>query len=97
MDSRQDDLQLEVARLGVEAEAFMHSHVGRYLLERADHEIEINMVKLVEVDPGDYKANREIRNKIHVAKMFKDWIAEAIASGRVAHEAMMEQEAALDS
>lgn len=92
-DPSRVDLTLETAKLGIEAEAFLRSSLGRYMVDRADMEIERAMVELVEADPEDARLNREIRNRIHVAKQIKQWIGEAINSGRVAHENLIEREA----
>lgn len=88
-----DAIQIETARLGIEAEAFLRSALGRYLIDRADMDIDTAMVELVSVDPGDYKANREVRNKILIAKQFKQWLGEAIVSGQVATDNISEEDA----
>jgi hypothetical protein len=85
--------ELEKARLGIEAESFLHSTLGRYLMERADLEVEQATIELIKADAGDFKANRDLRNKIQVAHNFKAWLVEAITAGRVATENISEREA----
>ena len=80
----EDDFLLESAKLGIEAEAFVRSSLGQYMLERADMEIEYATVELIAADPEDGKVNRDIRSKIAVASSIKEWIVEAIESGQVA-------------
>ena len=72
---------LNVARLGIDAEVFAKSDVGQYMISKAQMEIDAEMSALVDADPEDHKLGREIRNKIHVARMFLSWLNEAIQVG----------------
>jgi hypothetical protein len=70
------------ARLGIDAESFSRSEFGRWLKSKAADEIQAATSELVDTDPDDVKANRDLRNQIHVAKMFLTWLDEAINVGR---------------
>jgi hypothetical protein len=77
---------LRAARLGIEVEAFLRTPVGKYLHSKALSEIEAATELLIEAQPDDERKNREIRNQIHVARMFLVWMSEAINVGEAAHE-----------
>ena len=47
---------------------------------------------LADADPEDAKVNRELRNRIHVARMFLSWIGDAIEAGQQAHRQLQEME-----
>jgi hypothetical protein len=87
------DYQLNVARLGIEAEAFLSSALGRYLMNRADDLINTNTDKLVECDPDDIKGNTKFRNEIHIGGLFKQFLAEAILDGQNTTMQIRNQEA----
>ena len=83
---------INVARIGIDAEAFAKSDIGKYLIDKAQKEIEAEMAALVEADPADVKLGTDIRNRIHVAKMFLTWLDEAIQVGRHAHASLQEMD-----
>jgi hypothetical protein len=78
------EFQMHLAKLGIEAEHFQYSALGKYLYDRAEVQIESSTAELILTDPDDVKANTDIRNKINVGKMFIQWIEEAINSGKAA-------------
>lgn len=81
---------LNYARLGIDAEAFSKSDLGKFVIEKAQHEIEAATNELIGADPDDVKMGRDIRNRIHVARMFLVWLNEAIQIGRHAHAELQE-------
>lgn len=81
-----DDELVKLARLGIEAEAFAVSPLGKYLMQKATSEIEAATAYLVAAEPDDIKANTVIRNQIHVANMFIVWLQEAVNTGLQAHD-----------
>lgn len=81
---------INVARIGIDAEAFSKSDVGRFMIGKAQAEIDAAVNDLIEADPGDWKANNDIRNRIHVARMFLTWLDEAVMVGHHAHEQLQE-------
>ena len=87
-----DNDLIELARTGIDAEVFTRSEFGKYLIGKAYSEISAATDELVACDPEDAKANREIRNQIHVAKMFLTWLDEAVHVGRKAHDELHELE-----
>lgn len=72
---------LSTAQLGVEAELFKSSGLGRHLNYRAESEIIDASQELCTVDPTDTKAITELQNKVYRANSFITWINEAIEEG----------------
>ena len=90
------DIQLEKARLGIEAEAFVHSNLGRYLLARGSMDQERLTQELLEcigVDAENLKEIRRIHNEIKVRELFNDYLAEVIFEGKVASHQINEIDA----
>jgi len=84
------DELLSIARMGVDAEAFVRTPLGKFLVSKADREIAAATDELVAADPEDVKKNRDLRNRIHVANMFVTWLRDAIEIGRAAHDQLSE-------
>ena len=81
---------LSIARIGIDAEAFSKSDIGKFLIGKAQAEIEDATNELIGAEPDDIRANRNIRNRIHVSRMFLVWLDEAINVGRHAHAELQE-------
>lgn len=88
--SDNDNELLSVARLGIDAESFVNTPLGKFMMGKARDEEASAMAALVDADPDDVKANRDIRNQIHVARMFATWIGDAITIGHQAHQQLQE-------
>lgn len=78
------DITLETARLGVEAANLRSSNIGRYLMERA--QLEVDTAKDALVHARSMDEVRELQNRIHIANQFPAWVEEAIAEGLLAAE-----------
>lgn len=78
------------AMLGQDAEEFMVSQIGQYLIGRADQEITDATEKLCNVAPWRRRRIMELQNQVWRAQSFKDWLAELIVSGRSAMSALEE-------
>lgn len=83
---------LEVAKLGVEAEAFLTSQLGKKLFSRAEQEIMQEVEKLVAADPEDAILGRAIRSRIAVAESVMKWIIEIVNDGRAAHQELKQMD-----
>ena len=66
---------------GMEVQSFLQSRIGRYLVKRAEEEVEASVQLLKEADAEDPKAIRELQNKIKVAEDFQYWLGDAVQSG----------------
>jgi hypothetical protein len=80
-----DELLVAEARLGVEAETFLSSDLGQYLLGRAELEEQEALRRLSQVDPHDWKAVQAAQQKLSMARLVPGWIRDAIQNGRVAY------------
>lgn len=81
--------------LGRDAEEFCNSDLGRYLLERADVEIQEWTEKMKEINPFMPWAKRKLRecqNEIYKREAFKKYLADAILNGRQALQLFEEQQ-----
>ncbi len=77
----EEQFRIVNARLGIEAESFENSHIGRYIYDRIDIDLEKFTQELVATDPSELSKCVEIRNNILVRNLFTLWIKEAIRSG----------------
>jgi len=88
----------ELIALGVEAEKFFNSQLGRHLADRAELESEIAKEGLALVDPEDVKEIRRLQNIIMRHKDFKMWLNDLILAGDVAYnEYLLDENDALSS
>jgi len=72
------------AMIGRDAEEFLKSDIGNYLLGCADQEIDEAMHELKNVHPWRTRKIKELQNKIWRAESFKQWLAELIIRGQQA-------------
>ena len=77
----EEQFRIVKARLGIEAESFQNSHVGRYIYDRIDVDLVKLTQELLDTNPSDVSKCVEIRNNILVRNLFTLWIKEAIGSG----------------
>lgn len=81
--SNETDLVKDL-ELGIEAEAFLNSPIGKYLAERSEAERDEAIEEFRQVDPTDAVKVRNIQNRIWRAESFATWLAQAIQNGRFA-------------
>lgn len=73
--------------MSMEAEAFLGSNLGRYIVAQAEAERENAIKTLIEADPDDAKAIRDLQNRIWLADSMQFWLANLILDGKNAmHE-----------
>lgn len=77
----QRDDQMRLATIGIEAESFVRSPLGKHIFERIDNEVAAFTLELINTDPENKKENRRVRLEIHKREMCKDYIIEAANSG----------------
>jgi hypothetical protein len=80
-----DELIAE-ALLGEEAEKFLESAVGRYLIGAAQQEVAAAQEDLENADPSNEKAIRDIQCRAKVGRMIEKWLLELVDKGRAAVE-----------
>lgn len=79
------------AILGKDAEEFLNTELGRYLIGRAEQEASEATQQLKDVWSWRSKKIQELQNKIWRAESVQSWLADLIISGRQAMETLDEQ------
>lgn len=92
IDINTPDITVQTAQLGMDAETFLHTNLGRYLIERAEMEEDSLKDELFTLSAFDTEANQIVRNKIEVTRMFRQWIVETIEAGHMATDTLMSEE-----
>ncbi|ROH87999.1 hypothetical protein ED236_00455 [Pseudomethylobacillus aquaticus] len=72
--------------LGLDAERFMMSNLGKSIVKRASIEVNEALMALKAVDCNDSRAIRELQTKIEVAELGIVYLLESINAGSVAEE-----------
>lgn len=90
--SAQQREQLKIVDFGFEVQAFLRSNIGKYLVQRAETEVEDAVEALKVVDPEDPKAIRDLQAKIAQAGSFQYWLAEAYQAGENAQRELTSEE-----
>lgn len=83
---------LAEAVLGKDAEEFLRSDLGRYLVGRARMEGRDAMEKLKNTSPWRRRRIQQLQNEIHRAESFEAWLIELVSSGKAAEAALEDQE-----
>lgn len=78
--------KIMAVELGLEAQKFLQSSLGRAMVDIAEHEKGMFLEALVDADPDDKKANRKIRNEIKLRELGLNWVFEIIGSANVAEK-----------
>lgn len=79
--------------LGIDAEAFVLSPLGKYLVACSEREVEDAVEKLKRVDPRDVHKVATLLHAIRVAEAVPRWLAEAIQAGHNAEQQMVMEKA----
>lgn len=73
-----------IARLGMYAEQFINTELGKYLINKADSDIEVAHGLLIMVNPLDTSKIMEYQLLGRSAINFKKWLVECIENGQMA-------------
>lgn len=76
---------------GIAVEAFLGSPIGKYLVKRAEEEVEDAVEKIKVVDCTATQEIRALQNKIYRAESIQYWLAEAIQAGQNASDELIDQ------
>lgn len=88
-----EEILFAEAVLGKEAEEFLASQVGRYLVGRAEQEEREALNLLATVSPWRRNRIRQLQCDVAVARSIKGWLAEMITAGNAAmHQLELSQE-----
>jgi hypothetical protein len=84
----EEEVLLAEAMLGRDAEDFINSDIGRYLLGRAEQEAAEASELLAKVNPWRRNRIRQLQNEIWRAQSIRGWLAEMVTSGKAAFHAL---------
>lgn len=76
------------AILGKDAEEFIESEIGQYMLGAAEQEAQDAYESLKNVLPWRRRRIQELQNRIWRAESFKSWLAELVTTGKQAMDAL---------
>jgi hypothetical protein len=88
----ESDVLLAEAVLGRDAEDFLRSELGQFVLKRCELEVSDAQDKLARVSSWSRNRIQELQNEIWRAKTLQGWFAELIQNGRAAEAALDEIE-----
>lgn len=80
------------AMLGRDADEFLGSDLGRYMIGRAEQEEREAMELLVKVWPWRRRRIQQLQNRIWRAQQFKGWLTELVMIGRQAMDQLETQQ-----
>ena len=86
----QAELRAILIENGDDAEKFLKSNFGNYILGQADLDAEQAKEALTTTDPEDTKVIRKLQNRIHRARSFENWIRDAIEKGNAEYIEFMQ-------
>ncbi len=76
------DAEFETAKLGIEAEHFISSPLGQYLVAMAQRDAREAVEEMKTVNPADMETVRSIQTKLNTPDRFIKWLSELIEEGR---------------
>jgi uncharacterized protein (UPF0297 family) len=89
---KDDDLKkaeqaaIKRARIGMDAEQFVHSDIYKEINKReADREADL-VTQLIDADPDDIKLGRDLRNQLTVIERFREYLQELVNTGLAAEQ-----------
>lgn len=80
------------AILGQDAEEFLKTDLGRYMLARAEEEEQEALDALGKVSPWRRRRIQQLQAKLWRARSFKGWLGEMIVAGKQALQQLESQE-----
>lgn len=75
---------VRTAVFGKQVEEFLKTDIGKYLVSRAEEEVEIAARQLKRVAPWRTTKIRALQNQILTAERFQMWLGNAVADGHQA-------------
>lgn len=80
------------AALGKDAQEFMASDMGRYMIGCAKQDMEAAFMKLKTVSPWRRNRIRQLQNEVEVAERFILYLRDLVILGKAAEKALEERE-----
>jgi len=84
--------KLAVVGIGIEAERFITSPLGRYIVNRAEQERERALEALVKADPHEVAQVQQLQNAVKVIDAVQQWIADAITEGAAMEQSLVAED-----
>ena len=81
---------MESPAMWLAAKEFMASEFGKHIASKASEEIDEALAQMIDADPEDAKAIRELQTKIKVAQTAVSWLMDTIGEGENAMRALDE-------
>ena len=78
------DELIAAAEIGEEARLFLESDLGKYIIGVSRQEAQLALERLSEIDPSQVEEVRKTQNEVRVAKLFEQWLLEALQDGEQA-------------
>ena len=88
---------LAQVEIGLDAEQFLNSKLGKYLIGVAQQESDEAMRELKFVDPTNSGKIMQLQIKAQVAEAAIKWIGEAVLIGRQSEHSLMQIEGEIDN
>jgi len=86
MMDKQATLRADCIENGENAEKFLNTSFGQYIVGQAELETEQAMEALTKVDADDIKAIRKLQGRIQQFRSLASWIENAIEQGNVEYD-----------
>ncbi len=81
---------LRTVEIGLDAQQFLGTNIGRYLIERAEGEVAAAIDQLKVIDPDDRAGIQKLQNQIWRAESIQFWLADLIQEGTNAEETLQQ-------
>lgn len=79
---------------GLDCQQFLDSKIGKYLLRRAEQDVEAGVERLKTMSPFDANAVMQVQSEVKRAESFMYWMAEAISAGAEATNELIDADQA---
>ena len=90
LDTEEGKELMQRVAIGLDAERFLRSDLGGFVLDRLIEQRKAAMALLEDVDPDDAKAVRKIQNEAYLPQMILQTINDAIESYKLAEERLQQ-------
>lgn len=90
LDTEEGKELMQRVAIGLDAERFLRSDFGGFLVERLTEQRRVALALLEEVDPDDARAVRKIQNEAYLPQMILQTIHDAVEAYKLAEERLQQ-------
>lgn len=90
LDTEEGKELMQRVAIGLDAERFLRTELGGFLVDRLIEQRRVALALLEEVDPDDAKAVRKIQNEAYLPQMILQTITDAIEAYKLAEERLQQ-------